>query len=280
MTKDFPLVIFTLLQQMAAGGFILLAILLIRQQLNQTSSLQLSRRLIVILILSGLALASSTLHLGHPLRGANVLFGLGRSWLSNEVFITGTFFGSVGFYWLVSWKKQEWLGLRKLSLIVGLLSGLAGLAAMSLTYMIATVPVWNSWHTPAGFFATAATTGALLALLLLQPIEDFYTPKIQAGIHFVGLTGLFACALVMGMQDAHWAGISTAITTPAEQFSGYSGWMTARVILLLAAAILWLTVLLKDCITSSALFAILFLVLAAEATGRVIYYSVHLTVGL
>jgi len=267
MTKDFPLVIFTLLQQMAAGGFILLAILLIRQQLNQTSSLQLSRRLIVILILSGLALASSTLHLGHPLRGANVLFGLGRSWLSNEVFITGTFFGSVGFYWLVSWKKQEWLGLRKLSLIVGLLSGLAGLAAMSLTYMIATVPVWNSWHTPAGFFATAATTGALLALLLL-------------GIHFVGLTGLFACALVMGMQDAHWAGISTAITTPAEQFSGYSGWMTARVILLLAAAILWLTVLLKDCITSSALFAILFLVLAAEATGRVIYYSVHLTVGL
>lgn len=280
MTKDFPLVIFTLLQQMAAGGFILLALLLIKQQLNQASSLQLSRRLIVVLILSGLALATSTLHLGHPLRGANVLLGLGRSWLSNEVIITGTFFGSVGFYWLASWKKQEWVGLRKLSLVVGLLSGLAGLAAMSLTYMIYTVPVWDSWHTPAGFFATAATAGALLALLLVQPIEDFYTPKIQAGLHFVGLLGLLACTIVMGMQAAHWAGISTSVTTPAEQFAGYSSWMTTRAVLLLAAGILWLATVLKDRITPISLLATLLLVLAAEGAGRVIYYSVHMTVGL
>lgn len=280
MTKDFPLVIFTLLQQMAAGGFILLALLLIKQQLDQASSLTLSKRLLVILVLSGLGLAASTFHLGHPFRGANVLFGVGRSWLSNEVVITGTFFGAVGFYWLASWKKPEWLGLRKLSLLVGLIFGLAGLAAMAMVYMINTVPVWYSWHTPASFFATAATAGALLALVLLRPIEAFYTPQVQSSMHLVGLVGLFACALVMGMQASHWAGISSAVTTPAEQFSGYSSWMTARVLLLIAAAILWLATLVKDRISPLTLLVTLILVLAAEGAGRVIFYSVHMTAGL
>lgn len=280
MTKDFPLVIFTLLQQMAAGGFILLALLLIKQQLNQPSSLKLSKRLIVVLLLSGLALTASTLHLGHPFRGANVLFGVGRSWLSNEVVITGTFFGAVGFYWLVSWKKPEWIGLRKLSLIAGLVFGLAGIAAMSMVYMINTVPVWYSWHTPASFFATAATTGALLALILLRPVEVFYTPRVQSSMHFVGLIGLFTCALVMGMQAGHWGGISSAVTTPAEQFSGYSSWMTARVALLLAAATLWLATMVKDRISPLSLLVTLILVLAAEGAGRVIFYSVHMTAGL
>lgn len=280
MTKDFPLVIFTLLQQMAAGGFILLAILLLKKQINQPSSLRLSKRLIVILVFSGLALTASTLHLGHPFRGANVLFGIGRSWLSNEVVITGTFFGAVGFYWLASWKKPEWSALRQLSLAVGLLTALAGIAAMSMVYMINTVPVWYSWHTPASFFATAATAGALLALLLIRPIEEFYTPQVQSGIHFVGLVGLFSCALVMGMQAGFWSGISSAITTPAEQFAGYSSWMTTRAVLLFAAAILWLATMLKDRISPASLLATLILVLAAEGAGRVIFYSVHMTAGL
>lgn len=280
MTKDFPLVIFTLLQQMAAGGFILLAILLIKQQINQPSSLKLSKRLIVILVLSGLALTASTLHLGHPFRGANVLFGVGRSWLSNEVVITGTFFGAVGFYWLASWIKPQWTGLRQLSLAVGLLTALAGLAAMSMVYMINTVPVWYSWHTPASFFATAATTGALIALILLRPIKEFYTPPTQAAVNFIGLVGLFSCALVMGMQAGFWSGISSAITTPAEQFAGYSSWVTSRALLLLAAAILWLATMIKDRITPVSLLATLVLVLAAEGAGRVIFYSVHMTAGL
>ncbi len=114
----------------------------------------------------------------------------------------------------------------------------------------------------------------------MQPIEDFYTPKIQAGLHFVGLLGLLACTIVMGMQAAHWAGISTSVTTPAEQFAGYSSWMTARAVLLLAAGILWLATVLKDRITPISLLATLLLVLAAEGAGRVIYYSVHMTVGL
>ena len=280
MMKDFPLVIFTIMQQMATGGFVLLALFLLIKSIKQPNSLQLSKWFIVIIILSGLALMTSTLHLGHPLRGANVLFGLGRSWLSNEVIITGLFFGSVGSYWLLSWQFPDWTTLRQVSLVVGLLSGLAGLAAMSLTYMIYTVPVWDSWHTPASFFSTAITAGSLLALLLLQPIPAAFSGRAKPIIHFIGVIGLISCALVMGMQAQHWGGISSAITTPAEQFPGYATWMLIRAALLLVTALVWLATLFTNNRSPMTLLQTLVLVLIAEGIGRVVFYGVHMTAGL
>lgn len=280
MAKDFPLVIFTLLQQMAAGGFILLAVLLLTKSISQNNSLQLSKRMVVILIISGLALMTSTLHLGHPFRGANVIFGLGRSWLSNEVIITGLFFGSVGAYWLLSWRFPEWTMLRQVSLIAGLLSGIAGIAAMSLTYMIYTVPVWDTWHTPASFFTSALTTGALLALLLLQPITDPFSKKTNHIMHFAGLVGLISCALVMALQVQHWGSISSAITTPAEQFPGYAAWTQIRAAILLITALVWLATLFKNNSSPRTLLLTLLLVIVAEGMGRVVFYGVHMTAGL
>ncbi|GLR62732.1 dimethyl sulfoxide reductase anchor subunit family protein [Marinospirillum insulare] len=277
MAKDFPLVIFTLLQQMATGGFIILALLLLTKAIDQNNRLQLSKRLLVIVILSGLALMTSTLHLGHPFRGPNVLFGLGRSWLSNEVIITGLFFGSVASYWLMSWRFPEWANLKQLSLIVGLLSGLAGLSAMSLTYMIYTVPVWDTWHTAASFFTTALTAGALLALLISQSLAG---EKPTQFIHLVGLIGLISCALVMAMQAQYWGGVSSAVTTPVEQFPGYASWMLTRAALLLLAALVWLAVLITRKTSSFVIFLTLALVLIAEGMGRVVFYGVHMTAGL
>ncbi|MGI9033016.1 MAG: DmsC/YnfH family molybdoenzyme membrane anchor subunit [Acidimicrobiales bacterium] len=114
-------------------------------------------------IAGALALGASLLHLGRPTRALKALRNLSTSWLSREVALFSAFSCCSFAYAITAWLRSPapplWLGAATVTI------GVAGLYASSRLYLVPARPVWNSGRTPVSFFATAAATGPLLALL-------------------------------------------------------------------------------------------------------------------
>ena len=140
---EFPLVIFTLCGQMAAG-------LAVFGSFFQLSTYQL-------LLLGGLlavaALASLT-HLGTPLNAWRAVSHLKKSWLSREILVFGLF----GASWL-AWLVENWFLKTNYGALSTALLGLGLVHCMAQVYRIKAVPAWNSWRTNAAFFLSAGVLG-------------------------------------------------------------------------------------------------------------------------
>ena len=150
-----PLVVMTVLTQLSVGSF---AVIWLLQLLTATSRLGLAA--ISSLALGGLALASSTAHLGRPIHAYRALKMWRRSWLSREVLLFGSFSMMAAFY-----AACLWLGLR-LSIELGAATvalGIAGIAASACIYLVPARPSWNTKFTVADFFLTASLLGPLFA---------------------------------------------------------------------------------------------------------------------
>lgn len=85
---ELPLVFFTVLGQTAVGLF---ALVWLSNKLGLTTALQLKQANIVGLILMLVGLIIGTLHVGQPLRAMNMLLGVGRSPMSNEILLSSLF---------------------------------------------------------------------------------------------------------------------------------------------------------------------------------------------
>jgi DMSO reductase anchor subunit len=146
--RELPLMLFTLLAQMAAG-------LTVTSLVFGPSSLI----LLIIGALLGLGLLNSLLHLGTPLNAWRTLNHLGKSWLSREILMAGLFGASwltlTGVHWLLITEYWLLLTLHALTALLGL-----GLVyAMAQVYRIKAVPAWNTWRTEAAFLLSAGTLG-------------------------------------------------------------------------------------------------------------------------
>src|SRR5436853_5411931 len=118
---------------------------------------------LVSIIVAGLALSASTLHLGRPIYAYRALKMWQRSWLSREVLLFGCFSGVAFLYAALLWFKLPG------SLAIGALTsvlGAAGVTASACIYLVPARPAWNSKRTVAGFFLTAMLLGPLLAASL------------------------------------------------------------------------------------------------------------------
>ena len=93
-TREWALLIFTILGQIAAGS--LLVLMIVRTYAVRTAGVEQADRftdgpLYIIVPIMGLALLSSLFHLGSPLNIAKAVPNLGTSWLSREVVIAVIF---------------------------------------------------------------------------------------------------------------------------------------------------------------------------------------------
>lgn len=111
------------------------------------------------------ALAASLLHLGRPAQAFKALRNLRTSWLSREVALFGAF-SLLSLAYAASWPQPRLPGLA-LGLAATAAGG-AGVYASARLYLVPARPVWDSPRTVVAFFATAAATGPLLALLCLD----------------------------------------------------------------------------------------------------------------
>jgi DMSO reductase iron-sulfur subunit len=150
-----PLVVMTVLTQLSVGAFTAIWLL---QLLGMSARLDLAAA--GSLAIGGLALASSTSHLGRPIHAYRALKMWKRSWLSREVLLFGCFSGMAGFY-----AASLWLRLPFSPALGGLTAafGSAGITASAFIYLVPARPSWNSKFTLADFFLTAALLGPLFA---------------------------------------------------------------------------------------------------------------------
>jgi len=153
-----PLVAMTVLTQLSVGAFVTIWLL---QLFGKTTRLGVAA--LVSIIVAGLALSASTLHLGRPIYAYRALKMWKRSWLSREVLLFGCFSGVAFLYAALLWFKLP--GSLAIGALTSLL-GAAGVTASACIYLVPARPAWNSKHTVAGFFLTAMLLGPLLAASL------------------------------------------------------------------------------------------------------------------
>jgi anaerobic dimethyl sulfoxide reductase subunit B (iron-sulfur subunit) len=140
---EFPLVIFTLLGQMAAG----MAAFSIFVQPSTLS-------LLAIGILLGLGGLFSFLHLGTKRNAWRALSHLKKSSLSREVLMAILF----GASWLASF-AEHWFLKTHFSLLITALIGFGMVYNMASVYHLRAVPIWNTWRTDAAFLMSAGILG-------------------------------------------------------------------------------------------------------------------------
>jgi formate dehydrogenase iron-sulfur subunit len=184
-----PLVVMTVSTQLSVGAF---AAIWLLQLLG--ASARLSIAALGSLIVGGLALGASTMHLGRPIHAYRALKMWRRSWLSREVLMFSLFSGMAGLY-----AGSLWLNFPLSSALGALtvLLGAGGITASACIYLVPARPAWNSKHTIADFFLTAAILGPLFAanigagsgrLLDLIYVAAAFAQLLNHALRFLWLT--------------------------------------------------------------------------------------------
>lgn len=153
-----PLVVLTLLTQVALGAMATTVVL------DRAGTGSVGGGAVSSLVAGTAALAASLFHLGRPARAFKAMRNLATSWLSREVALFGAF-SLASLAYAVASAVGAAAGPRLVlgGLAVG--AGTAGVYASARLYLVPARPVWNSARTPVSFYATAVSTGPLVALL-------------------------------------------------------------------------------------------------------------------
>lgn len=150
-----PLVIMTVLTQLSAGTFAVIWLL----QLFGAST-RLGAAAVSSLVVAGIALGASTMHLGRPVHAYRAIKAWKRSWLSREVLLFGGFSGVASLY-----AGALWLGIAAGPALGALtvLFGLGGVTATGYIYRVPSRPAWNTPFTLVQFLLTSTVLGLLFA---------------------------------------------------------------------------------------------------------------------
>ena len=288
--KERPLILFTLLSQLAVGMFVLLGVaygLLARQV---TSADQVARlALLPVTPLAIVGMLASFLHLGTPRNAWRALANIRSSWLSREILFAGLFSGLSGLYSLLQWFGWGSVALRDGLALLTSLSGLALVYSMARVYMLRSVLIWQSWLTAASFFATTFLLGWLALVTIYTAGALSYPPLKGTGLYvhrtlpWLGL----AAALLLGIQilAAVWTTNQTRLTHHLALGSTYphsprqARHMQTLLALRLGLSAAGIALFLLDYSADGAWFLLNALVcfalaLAGEAVGRYVFYSI------
>lgn len=253
--EEFPLVVFTLLTQMAVGalGFILFIAAFIGGNQATVDTLRLPIIAVGALIL--VAVLISFLHLGSPKNAWRMLNHLAKSWLSREILILSLWGGSwlilLGLTFFQPVPFLVWMGSLGVSFGIGLLL----LFSEYNVYRLRSVPGWNTWRTMLEFSGSALCLGSLLIGVLL--------PENAPAIASLGI----AFSAQVGFLIAGYVARSTA--DPAAM--RFTAW---RATLLLACLIGTIPLVIQPfSLGRAGMLLLLVLTLAEEVIGRWLFYA-------
>lgn len=248
-----PLVVMTVLTQLSVGSFAMIWFL---QLVGSTGPL--GTAAIGSLILGGLALASSTAHLGRPIYAYRALRMWKRSWLSREVLLFGCFSAMAGLY-----AASLWLGLPfgwQLGGATAIL-GAAGITASAFIYLVPARPSWNTKFTISDFFLTASLLGPLFAAAIGAAQGRVLT-----------LIGVGAASAQLLNQTLRFLWLIGSDTFELQASARLLSTTLARTFLLRGALLLAGGIALPLSDLRFAKLAALVLAFAAEIVGRYLFY--------
>jgi DMSO reductase anchor subunit len=166
--EEAPLIIFTLLGQLAVGGYWIMS-LLFPPLWMMTDRFTTSLRLVPFLVIGlslGAALLASFAHLGTKRNAWRALTHISHSWLSREILFAGLF----GLGWLGT--TFDMLFLHRITPELTAITSILGIGlvySMAQVYRLPAAPGWNTWRTNAGFLVSAL----LLGLSVMAPVLSY-----------------------------------------------------------------------------------------------------------
>ncbi|NIF60515.1 dimethyl sulfoxide reductase anchor subunit [Enterobacter sp. Ap-916] len=276
---EWPLMVFTVLGQCVAGGFIVMALALLYGVKDRAVRKRAELLMVVLWILMGIGFIASILHLGSPLRAFNSLNRLGSSALSNEIASGSVFFAVGGFWWLLTVLGKMPQALSKVWVVITMILGVVFVWMMSRVYLIVTVPTWFSVWTPLSFFLTMFIGGPLLGYLLLSAAGvSGWGMRI---LPVVSLLALLVSMVVVLMQGMELATLHNSIQQASALVPEYGSLMAGRMVLLVIALVGWIVPQLKGSRPGVGLLTLaMVLMIAGELIGRGVFYGLHMTVGM
>lgn len=269
---ELPLIIFTVLAQSVVGAWLLFSWVLCQSNSAQSKKF-LHNVMFVLLVLLGIGFFCSILHLGSPFRAFNSLNRVGASMLSNEIASGAVFFTFAGLYWLLSILGKMPETIAKIGLIFTALLGLVFMYMMNNVYHINTVPTWNTALTSWQFYLTIVIGGSALgyALLYANPHKE-YSPCY---VPYIYLSGLFFAVTVVIYQVFGLSHIHSSVQQAVDLVPDFAHLQALRFLLLSLAAVI-ICKSSKTWLLSVAMLGVLF----AEMIGRLLFYGLHMTIGM
>ncbi|MCS2150296.1 dimethyl sulfoxide reductase anchor subunit family protein [Scandinavium manionii] len=277
---EWPLMIFTVLGQCVVGGFIVLALALMKGELSREQQRLVVLSMFGLWVLMGLGFIASILHLGSPLRAFNSLNRIGASSLSNEIASGSVFFAVGGIGWLLAVINKLPQALRTVWLVLTMVLGVFFVWMMVRVYnTIDTVPTWYSIWTPMSFFLTMFIGGPLLGYLLLRVAGvDGWAMRL---LPVISMLALLVSAIVVVMQGSELATIHSSIQQASALVPAYGSLMAWRLVVLVLALVCWVAPQLKGHQPAVPLLSLAFvLMFVGELIGRGVFYGLHMTVGM
>lgn len=271
---ELPLVFFTVFGQLSAGMVFLSSLYyLVNHTKDKISIIQ--KINVVSLIFMAIGMIIASFHLGHPLRALNVIFGIGRSPMSNEIFTFGVLFGvtfasvvlnyfscyptddKFKFFRVICWKVNKIPYVNGLLSAVLILLSIVFVWTIVLTYMLPTVKTWDTYYTALQMYTAMFALGGIASAML--------------GLKRLGSVVFLMAGLLIVLLKIPYANLMATITP--ELTAQQSGWMIGECALILVALLLVIINIWRanySIVLSIIAFACVFV---AEICGRIVFYN-------
>ena len=271
---ELPLVFFTVLGQLSAGMVFFSSLsYLFYPSLNNISKITKINIVALVFMVIGMFIAS--FHLGQPLRAFNVIFGIGRSPMSNEIFTFGLLFGVTVVSVLLSYftqvdKGNKLVWIKMLCQRVNQIPKLAQMLAILLvilsvvfvwtivlTYMLPTVKTWDTYYTTIQMYTTMLALGSIAVMSL--------------GLYrIVSLIFVISVLLILVLKIPY---LNLMMAISPQLATEQQSWLLAQCCLLVIAMVL-VALNNKRITKNTNIYLIGFLcVLVGEICGRIAFYN-------
>jgi len=281
MLKEWPLVAFTLLGQMALGVFFCFHVPFLVHGRVPSYGWRVGWLIILAVVVALMALAAlvSFFHLRHPIRARHVLSNLRSSWLSREILFELVFTALIVLAAWLAWVRTPATPLLWGVLVTACLAGGLFLLSMAKLYMLPSMPVWHGAYTPVSFALTTLVTGAITTELIVRGVVGPGSLDLDL---LVFALGLVIVEIFLATLAAPRHGIRGVRPGPSLRPVDDSPRRCHRArIVLLAAGLVFIGMeiaagvndILKERGLSPALLMAFVLILAGETAGRFHFYG-------
>lgn len=286
--EEWPLMMFTLLGQMAIGMYIILALL--RTLLAQKSSPALAGQVtkkgfLAVGPIMAVALLLSLFHLGDPMGAYRSIGNLTSSWLSREILFAGLFF----ILWCVSYfseRKGEGSSILRFATV---LVGLIAIYSMASIYTSSIRPAWANGNTYLSFFGTALAFGVVGAISALLPGLKTAGNSVQSlelvkKVCWIGIAAVLLPLVYLPVYITGLSGGVGAAQTSAHLLTGayltplILRWILSALGMGLLVYTLANKIKSKSPLTANILYAALLLVFMGEFIGRYVFYATGISI--
>ena len=165
--NDLALIIFTTLAPAGVVAYLCIAAFLITRKEFTEQHDRLNHMLMIVLFLAWVGFIASATHLGTPANALHVVWGVGRSPLSNEVAAAVVFLFLSGMYWMYTFKETYSVLFAKVLLGASMVSACVMLYFTSYAYNVPTVVSWDTGFAPAHLIVNGLFSGTALATFVL-----------------------------------------------------------------------------------------------------------------